>query len=74
MRRSMSFSNGRSVKENIQLHWQQDQLGREYICGDKTLSDEGERDSERPAPIWWWVLKDMKVNEERNDLGQPRQF
>jgi len=28
-----------------------------FSSGDKSLSDDGERDSARPALGWWWVFK-----------------
>ena len=36
-----------------------------FSSGDKSLSDDGERDSARPALGWWWVFK--KEAEETED-------
>jgi len=36
-----------------------------FSSGDKSLSDDGERDSARPALGWWWVFK--KEAEETDD-------
>ena len=36
-----------------------------FSSDDETLSDDGKRDSARPALGWWWVFK--KEAEENND-------
>ena len=36
-----------------------------FSSDDETLSDDGKRDSARPALGWWWVFK--KEVEENND-------